>query len=132
VGIAPPPLWRRRRFRTAILCLGVFVAGACGGAFVALETARRLMTHEFRNPEETAARMLNRLRADLDLTDDQAELLLPVLERHLRTVRDSIVAAHDSLVSQVEQSLTDEQKAVSRRLADERRRRFFGAKGERP
>jgi hypothetical protein len=110
--------------------VGVFVAGTCFGLLLAFEAARHRARRGFRDPDRMAAHVLNHMRRRLDLSDEQAKQILPVLQSHLRRIRESLIAEHDAMSAEVLPFLTEEQAAEHSKFVEERRRRFFRSKGE--
>ena len=119
-------LFRKRRWlRTAMLCLGVFAAGTCLGALLAFEVVRHGARRGFKDPDSIAAHMLSHMRTDLDLTEEQASRILPILQSHYRKIREMIMKEHDKMFEEMERHLVEEQIAVHRKIVEERRACFF-------
>ena len=125
------PFCRRRRTRVAFLCAGFFVLGTGLGSLVTSKIIRHHVRRGFRDPDRIASHVLSRIRDDLDLTDEQAESVLPVLKRHFNAVRDAIRSEHDAMNEEIERFLDEEQLARHRKLVAERRARFLGPRSGR-
>ena len=125
------PFCRRRRTRVAFLCAGFFVLGTGLGSLVTSKIIRHHVRRGFRDPDRIASHVLSRIRDDLDLTDEQAESVLPVLKRHFNAVRYAIRSEHDAMNEEIERFLDEEQLARHRKLVAERRARFLGPRSGR-
>ena len=65
-----------------------------------------------------------------DLSDEQAAEILPILEKRFAGLRDSIRREHEAIAGDIDPVLTPEQRAIHKRMIEEKRERFLG-KGER-
>jgi hypothetical protein len=59
----------------------VFIAGGMTGAFAAVWVHARHIFVEVHNPSAVATHMKQRLRSDLDLTEDQVAKISPIVEK---------------------------------------------------
>lgn len=125
-GQRAPSIWRRRGARTAILCGGFLVVGMGLGSLITSMVVHRMIRRGFRDPGRIASHVLDRMRDDLDLTDEQAAKILPVLKKHIAGIRDAMRGSHDAMHEEIEPLLTPEQLAEHRRISAERKARLFG------
>ncbi len=118
--------WRRPRTRTALLCVGFLVIGFGLGSIVTSAAIHRMVRHGLRDPGRLAAKVLSHMRRELDLTDEQAAGILPILEKRFAGVRDAIRREHDAIGREIEPLLSPEQRATHKQIIEERRARFLG------
>lgn len=118
--------FRRRRTRVAFLCVGLFVLGTGLGSLVTSHMIRHHMRRGLRDSDRIASYVRSHMRDDLDLTDEQAERILPVLKKHFRAIHDAIRGEYDLMSEEIEPFLDEEQLAKHRKLVAERRALFFG------
>jgi len=115
-----------RRAQIVALGVGLFVIGACLGSLVTAHALHRGMRRAFKDPDTLASRMLDHMRRDLDLTDEQAAQVLVVLKKHHRAIRDTVVGEIDSMHEEILPLLNEEQAARLKETHAERRGRLFG------
>ncbi len=118
--------FRRRRTRTAFLCAAFLVLGTGLGSLVTCVIIGRHMRRGFRDPDKIASHVLPRIRDELDLTDEQAERILPVLKKRFGAVNDAIRREYDLMNEEIGQFLDEEQLARHRKTVARMRERFFG------
>ena len=106
----------------------VFVAGGITGSFVGGSYARR---HFFKShrPERICAQMKDRLRADLNLTEEQAAKISPIIDNvgsQLRDIRRETGRRVQQVMTeahrQMAANLTDEQRQKLRQIEERHRR----------
>ncbi len=120
------PFWRRPRTRTALLCVGFLVIGLGLGSGLTSVAIHRMVRHGLRDPGRIASKVLSHMRGELDLTDEQADAILPILEKRFSGLRDAFRAEHEAIGREIEPILTPEQRSEYRRIHEERHRRFLG------
>jgi len=122
----PACFWRRPRTRTVLLCGGFLVIGLGLGSIVTGAAIRRIIRHGLRDPGRFASKVLSHMRRDLDLTDEQAAEILPILQKRFTGLRDAIRREHEAIAGDIEPVLTPEQRVIHKRMLEERRERFLG------
>ena len=125
----PACFWRRPRTKTALLCAGFLVIGLGLGSIATSAAIHGMVRHGLRDPERLASKVLSRMRSKLDLTDEQAVKILPMLEKRFGDFRDAVRSAHKSIATDIEPVLTPEQRVIHERMTAERRERFLGKSG---
>jgi Spy/CpxP family protein refolding chaperone len=110
----------------------VFVAGGISGAFLGGLYARHLF-FGFHNPEQIGARMKERLRAELNLTPEQAAKISPIIDNtaiRLREIRrETARRVHETIAEshrQMAANLTDEQRQKLQQIEERHRRLRHG------
>jgi Spy/CpxP family protein refolding chaperone len=110
----------------------VFVAGGISGALLGGLYARHLF-FGFHNPEQIAARMKERLRAELNLTPEQAAKISPIIDNtaiQLREIRrETARRVHETIAEshrQMAANLTDEQRQKLQQIEERHRRLRHG------
>ena len=88
--------WRRPRTRTMLLCAGFLIIGLGLGSLATSLAIHRAVRHGLRDPDRIASRVLSRMRCDLDLTDEQAAKILPILRERFAGLRDAIHREHEA------------------------------------
>ena len=96
------------------------------GSLIALMVVHRMIRWGFRDPGRIASHVLDRMRDDLDLTDEQAAKVLPAPKKHFAGIRDAIRGSHDAMHEEIEPLLTPEQFVEHKRISTERKARLFG------
>jgi hypothetical protein len=119
--------WRRPRTRTVILCAGFLVIGVGLGSIVTSAAIHRMVRHSLRDPGRLASKVLSHMRGRLDLTDEQAEAVLPILKKRFTSVCEAIRREHDAIGKEIAPLLTPEQRAIQERIMEKRRERFLGS-----
>ena len=116
----------------------VFIAGAMTGAFVAVMHTRHVFV-EVHNPELVATQMKERLRSDLNLTDEQIAKISPIMEKtsaQLEQIRmETGQRVHDVFKDshrEIGAFLTDEQKGKLQEMEKRHRRWIHGHGGPGP
>jgi len=106
----------------------VFVAGGISGAFLGGLYTRHLF-FEFHHPEQIGAHMKERLRAELNLTPEQAAKISPIIDKtatQLRDIRrDTARHVHETIAEthrQMAANLTDEQRQKLQQIEERHRR----------
>lgn len=121
-----PPLPRRRRMKLIALGAGLFVCGLFVGSGATVGIIRHRALSVLRNPEELAPEVLEHWCDELDLTEEQEEQALGILEKkHLafmRAIRDGF----DETRAEIRAVLTEEQAGRWDRDMSERREFIFG------
>jgi len=124
---APPG----RRGRYWFLLLIVFLSGGALGASIASYVVHDRDTSMLRRPEQLPERLLEKLRRELTLSDDQADKLRPILERHherfeaIRAqTRPQISAEMTKMEAEVATQLDEQQQADWHAWCEKRRSRF--------
>ncbi len=118
--------FRRRRTRVAFLCVGFFVLGTGLGSLVTSQIIRHIVHRGLRDPDGVASHVLPRIRNELDLTDEQADRILPVLKKRFGAVNDAVRREYDLMNEEIGQFLDEEQLARQRKAVAKMRERFFG------
>jgi Spy/CpxP family protein refolding chaperone len=110
----------------------VFVAGGISGAFLGGLYARHLF-FGFHDPEKIGARMKERLRAELNLTPEQAAKISPIIDNtaiQLREIRrETARRVHETIAEshrQMAANLTDEQRQKLQQIEERHRRLRHG------
>jgi Spy/CpxP family protein refolding chaperone len=110
----------------------VFVAGGISGALLGGLYARHLF-FGFHNPEQIGARMKERLRAELNLTPEQAAKISPIIDNtaiQLREIRrETARRVHETIAEshrQMAANLTDEQRQKLQQIEERHRRLRHG------
>lgn len=110
----------------------VFVAGGISGALLGGLYAKHLF-FGFHNPEQIGARMKERLRAELNLTPEQAAKISPIIDNtaiQLREIRrDTARRVHETIAEshrQMAANLTDEQRQKLQQIEERHRRLRHG------
>ena len=120
----------------------VFVAGGISGAFLGGLYARHLF-FGFHHPGQIGARMKERLRAELNLTQEQLAKISPIIDKtalQLREIRrDTARRVHETIAEahrQMAVNLTDEQRQKLQQIEERhtrwRHRRFHESPAESP
>jgi len=120
----------------------VFVAGGISGAFLGGLYARHLF-FGFHHPGQIGARMKERLRAELNLTQEQLAKISPIIDKtalQLREIRrDTARRVHETIAEahrQMAVNLTDEQRQKLQQIEERHRRwrhrRFHESPAESP
>ena len=125
VKLRPP--WPRKRWQLIVLCAGIFVCGGLVGSSLTASTMHRFMVRNLRNPDEVPIRMLSRMRRDLDLSDEQAEKVLPILRSKHQALAGFFRATLDSAHAEVRVLLDDDQAAKWDAKTERMRAHIFGA-----
>jgi len=125
-GSAPDSFWRRPRTKTALLCAGFLVIGLGLGSLATSLAIHRAVRHGLRDPDRLASKVLSHMRSDLDLTDEQAAEILPILQKRFAGLRDAIRREHEAIAGEIETVLTPEQRVIHRQRLEERHERFLG------
>jgi Spy/CpxP family protein refolding chaperone len=106
----------------------VFLAGGVTGAFVGGSYARHHF-FELRHPERIGGRMKQRLRAELNLTQEQVAKISPIIDSttaRLRNIRrDTGRRVHEVIADahrQMAVNLTDEQRQKLQQMEERHRR----------
>jgi len=123
---APVCFWRRPGTRTVLLCAGFLVIGLGLGSLATSLAIHRAVRHGLRDPDRIASKVLSHMRCDLDLTDEQAAEILPILQKRFAGLRDAIRREHEAIAGDIETVLTPEQRVIHKRMIEERRERFLG------
>jgi hypothetical protein len=116
------PFWKRRWFRTTVLCSGMLLIGAALGSFVTSGMMFRHVRHMLGDPEAAAEHHLSRMKSKLELSDQQVEQIKPAMVTFHRKLVETLHRQHDILTAEIEQYLTEKQIAERRRIVEERHR----------
>jgi hypothetical protein len=122
----PTPVWRQRNVRRGLAGAGIFLIGAAVGSLVTSHVVFNVMRRGLREPEAVAEHMLSRMRHDLDLTDEQAAAMKPILTERLGAISKALTDGHDAMHAAIAELLTPEQRAVHEEHVARMRRRFLG------
>ena len=116
-------------WKIVLVLLGIFIAGGVTGAFVTLRVGRHLIANR-PGPEQWARNHLERLVKRLDLKPEQAEVIRPIVNRHmeeLSRLRNEQMTESRKVFEQMQQEisaqLTPEQRTKLEKFNKEMRER---------
>jgi hypothetical protein len=118
----PPPLKSRRRWRTWLLALLIFVGGgAVGSAFTAIAIIRTFH-HALMHPEEAPARITARLKRPLDLTPEQSAQIRQIIASR----QQSLTQIRREVQPQIEEQLTGLESEIAAVLNPQQQQKWHG------
>ena len=97
----------------------VFVAGGITGAFVGGSYARHHF-FELHRPERISAQMKDRLRAELNLTEEQVAKISPIIDKTASQLRD----IRRDTGQRVHQVIAEAHRQMAANLTDEQRQKL--------
>ena len=114
-----------------LLCLaGIFIIGAVTGGAITVKVVRVALRRNL-GFEEWSQTTMQRYRARLKLTDEQARKLQPILDQTGRELRETAGGAFYQIAATIQQNnqrvaeeLTPEQRTKFSAMNDDARRRF--------
>jgi hypothetical protein len=123
---------RRRRWRTWLFALFIFLGGAALGSALTAGAIFRSFRHAMMHPEEAPQRITARLKSGLDLTNEQADQVRAIITRRQqslmqirRDVQPRVELELDQLESEIAAVLYAGQQEVWRTLATRFRRNWL-------
>ena len=112
-----------------LAALLLLVSGGVIGGVVGALVVRDQVIKAIKNPEVHMLHMSNRMRAELDLTDEQHDQIREILDRHhttIRKLREEIFENISLIQQEVEEVLTPEQIELWKRRIDKLDHRGMG------
>lgn len=106
-------------WKIVLVLAGIFIAGSISGAFLAKQYARELWGRRA-GPDQWAPNHLKRLVDNLDLPNEQAEQIRPIVRRHmleLSKLREKQVGETNVIFERM-------QREVSEQLTPEQRTKY--------
>jgi len=126
------------RWKIALALTGIFIAGAAAGGIAGYAFAPRDMRGLMR-PTDYTERYLQRLIAEVKLTNEQVECLRPMMEElseKLSVMRQKAFADAREVVREIdrriESDLTDEQRDLYRQMKDRDREKWGRTSPQKP
>ncbi len=139
-AVPPPQEWRRAlpRWIQLLVLLVVFIAGGVAGSMVTTKVIHTRMEGYRQQAPIFSEDIVMRLRMRLGLTDEQADQVQEIIERHHSKLvayrNDGSQMMHtefDAMVDEVETVLTDPQVQRWRGIASHVRRTYLPAQADR-
>jgi hypothetical protein len=101
--LSPPTPHRRRRWKTWLLALLIFLAGTLFGGALTAGAIFRSVHRAIAHPEEAPQRITARLSHRLDLTDDQRERVRQIIASRQQSLLDIRRDVQPRIETQLEQ-----------------------------
>jgi len=119
----------RRRWLRVVLWLVIFVSGLIAGSGLTLIAVREGVLRAIHHPEEMPAKVAQRLRRPLGLTDEQTEQITQILRRRQKALsgirrhyQPEVEHQLDLLEAEIGAVLDDRQRETWRRIFESKRR----------